>query len=570
MKTLLAILVCSAMATTVVDTASAQTISSGHEELEDDQLGLLYSSQVQFNAQSIPMITIGIMEQRPYVEISSDKGLVIKGKQDVGGQIVTKSIRTLPGEKWKFRTAEFIPGKVSYWCAVESLTFALKGKLQKKIELWKKRGFEVQVFEVGSVFGIQGHVIDNRTYILGIRTFDDKKQAGAFAQEIFTKYGSKTFVHAHLDTRPSGTIEVMDPAGKLIETMIELVSIDSLGDTIQVHDVEFAKGYRWHGFEDREYAGQILLTMHRDNGLVVINRVPVNRLLQGLVPSEIFPEAPMDALKAQAVVARGEVFAKIGTRHFLDPYLLCAETHCQVYSGLKAENPRTSRAVHSCTGELLFLGPHLVDSVYSACCGGHTEDNDTVWSSPPSDALRGRPDMPDDDSAKWQDVSGRMDEWLDSTPDAFCRMSSFSRPDLFRWQKDIPSRKMDSLVAKTKAIGHVVSIQVLGRGVSGRVKVVRLVGTEGDLVVQREWPIRQLFGLIKSGMFVVTPLMDEQQLVVGFHFKGGGWGHGVGLCQIGATGMAEQGYDYKQILSHYYGGAKVFRLYGDAVLTSGP
>lgn len=567
MKTILTLMLCSAI---WIDPALAQTISNDDQNLENDTLGLLYSSQVQFNAQSIPMVTIGLMEERPWVEISSDHGLVIAGKQVIGGQLVTKKIRTRPGKKWKFRLDEFIPGKVSYWCAVKSVGFSEKKKLNQAIELWKSRVPQVQVFEVGSVFGIQGHVIDNRTYILGIKSFKDEKKANAFAQEIFTKYGSKTFVHAHLDARPSGSIDVMDPSGSVVATLLELVSISSVGNTIKVHDVEFAKAYRWHGFEDRLYAGQILLTMHRRSGLVVINRVPVHQLLQGLVPAEIFPEAPMDALKAQSVVARGEVFAKIGTRHFLDPYLLCAATHCQVYSGVKAENPRTSRAVRSCTGELLFLGSNLVDSVYSACCGGHTEDNDTVWSHPPSMALRGRPDLPDDQSEQWQDVSGRMDQWLDSKPDAFCRISSFSRPELFRWEKDIPSKKMDKLVAEVKPIGHIVSIQVLGRGVSGRVKVVRIVGTQGDLVVQREWPIRQLFGLIKSGMFVVAPIMDKQQLVVGFHFKGGGWGHGVGLCQIGATGMAEQGYDYRQILSHYYGGAKVFSLYGQTKASSEP
>ncbi len=107
-----------------------------------------------------------------------------------------------------------------------------------------------------------------------------------------------------------------------------------------------------------------------------------------------------------------------------------------------------------------------------------------------------------------------------------------------------------------------VAVQVLARGVSGRVKGVRVVGTEGELVVQREWPVRQLFGMLRSGMFLVEPLLDAEQLVRGFHFTGGGWGHGVGMCQIGATGMAEQGYDYRQILAHYYGGARVYRLYG--------
>jgi SpoIID/LytB domain protein len=272
----------------------------------------------------------------------------------------------------------------------------------------------------------------------------------------------------------------------------------------------------------------------------------------------------MEAIKAQAVVARGEVFAKIGTRHFLDPYLLCASTHCQVYAGVGAEHPRTSRAVRSTKGELLFRDSCLVDSVYSASCGGHTEDNDAVWSDPPKKSLRGRPDMPPEAAKKFIPLKTHLSEWLRSSPPAWCSLSTHNKPGLFRWQRIIPSVEMDKLIAKQKPIGQVMAIQILDRGVSGRVKAIRVVGSEGDLVVQREWPIRQLLGMLKSGMFEVGIELDADQMPTNFHFIGGGWGHGAGMCQLGAIGMAEHNHDYHQILSHYYNGAKVFRLYGVA------
>jgi SpoIID/LytB domain protein len=527
----------------------------------NDELSLLYSSQVHFGAQGVPLVTIGLMEEQDFVEVSAPGGLVLTGRMLSGPNWKKKTIRIPKNTRARFVVDVARSAKVLYWCAVERVTFSEKELLKRVLKTWRDRSFHVQVFEVGSVFGVQGQVIDNRTYILGVRAFQTEKEAEEFGQAVFSQYGSPSFVHAHLKERPSGNIAFQ--GGNRKNTVLDLVSIRSVdGGPIRVHRVEFAKGYRWHGFSDREYMGTVLITIDRKKKLVVVNRVPVDRLLRGLVPAEIYPHAPMEALKAQAVVARGEIFAKIGTRHFLDPYLLCAHTHCQVYSGVSFENNRTNKAVRVTRGELLFLQTKLVDTVYCACCGGHTENNDVVWSHPRSQALRGKPDMDAAGRKQWMNVGERMDEWLEQVPPAYCMLSSFRRPNLFRWTKTISSAQMDAWIGKEKQIGHVVAIQVMGRGISGRVKAVRVVGTDGVLIVQREWPIRQLFGLLKSGAFTVEALLDEEQLVTGFQFRGAGWGHGVGLCQLGAIGMAETGHDYMEILSHYYNGATIFRTYG--------
>ncbi len=167
-------------------------------------------------------------------------------------------------------------------------------------------------------------------------------------------------------------------------------------------------------------------------------------------------------------------------------------------------------------------------------------------------------------------MAEHLGDWLRASPDAYCKRSSLNREGLFRWQRSYTSAEIDRLVAVKKPVGQVVSIQVLSRGVSGRVKVVRVVGTEGELLVQREWPIRKLLGTLRSGMFEVEVELDDDQMPVAFHFIGGGWGHGVGLCQIGAVGRAEHGFDYREILSHYYNGAQVFGLYGNLLKPPSP
>jgi SpoIID/LytB domain protein len=521
----------------------------------DDEVGLLYSSQMHFGPDGIPLVTIGLMETRESVKVSCRTGCELSYVVETDGEWERKTAETK--EPLTFKVAEADPGQVQYWVGVLSIPFGQKQALQTAADTWRERGEKVQVFEAGSVFGIRGHVIDNRVYVLAIRPQETEEQATAEAARVFTETGCKTFVHAHLALRPSGKIKVPG------DLALDLVTVKSKDDgPVTVHRVEFGRGYKWHGFEDRRFAGQVLVTLGRDQKLVAVNRVNAERLLEGLVPAEIPRTAPMEAIKAQAVVARGEVFAKIGTRHFLDPYLLCASTHCQVYAGVGAEHPRTSRAVRSTRGELLFRGSDLVDSVYSASCGGHTENNDAVWSDPPKKSLRGRPDMPAAEAKKWDPVSQKLSEWLRASPPAWCNLSTHNKPGLFRWQRTIPADEMDRLIAKQKPIGQVMAIQILDRGVSGRVKAIRVVGSKGDLVVQREWPIRQLLGMLKSGMFEVGIELDADQMPVNFHFIGGGWGHGVGMCQLGAIGMAEHGHDYRQILSHYYNGAKTFRLYG--------
>ena len=538
-------------------------IAEEGRETVADEAGLLYSSQVLFGTDGFPQVTIGLMDGQQSVRLSSPEGLVLTYMAADSGDTRQTTLDVVDGASRGFEIEDATGAKVTYRCGVASLRFNEKSLLDKRIAMWRTRGERVQVFETGSVFGIRGHVIDNRTYVLAIRSFANEDEARRAAAGIFDRFGTRTFVHAHLSRRPSGTIRVIDESGKRLALASDLVTVRPAGSgPISVRRVEYGKGYRWHGFEDRRYAGTILITFDRNGRLAVVNRVGVERLLDGLVPVEINPAAPMEALKAQAVVARGEVFAKIGARHFMDPYLLCAATHCQVYSGVDVEKDRPGRAVRSTRGELLFLGAKLVDSVYSASCGGHTENNDTVWSDPPSPALRGIGDMPLGEALNWPSPESDLHAWLTVSPPVWCRLSTLNREGLFRWSKVISSEEMDRLVAKVKPIGQVVSIQVLSRGVSGRVKVVRVVGTGGDLLVQREWPVRQLFGNLRSGMFEVEVQFDAEQMPIAFSFHGGGWGHGVGLCQIGAVGMAEHAHDYGQILGHYYGGARVFRLYG--------
>ena len=267
--------------------------------------------------------------------------------------------------------------------------------------------------------------------------------------------------------------------------------------------------------------------------------------------------------KAQAVTARGEVLAKIGARHLGDPYLLCAEQHCQVYKGVAAEQAGPDAAVEATRGEALFAEhggqSRLVDSVYSAVCGGFTEDNDAVWSGPADPSLRGRPDFdplapgmgPFRDGVGEALVSRFVH--LDPVP-SYCAASGFANADKVRWRRTFTQREVDEICASL-GVGTVQTLAVEGRGVSGRARALRIAGSRASARVYGELQIRRLFRNLNSGMFVV------ERSGSGWIFVGGGWGHGSGMCQTGAIGRAQRGATYRDILAWYYSGAAPVRIY---------
>jgi SpoIID/LytB domain protein len=415
---------------------------------------------------------------------------------------------------------------------------------------------------VGEAYGIAGHVVDTRRY--AILAAGDGTEVGARAQarDLEARLGIRPQIHREITSRPSGRIELRDSDGTLRATGEAAVEL-RCAQGIRVEQVEFGMGYSFHGFEDRTYPGRLFATLDPAGGLAVVAALPIERLVKGIVPSEIFPRAHIEALKAQAVTARGEVLAKVGARHLGDPYLLCAEQHCQVYKGVSAEGPGPDEAVDATRGEALFGersgASRLVDSVYSAVCGGYTEDNDVVWGGPPDPSLRGRPDF--DPRAPAMKVfqkgigAALVSRFVHLNPvPSYCAMSGLAKADKVRWQRRFTQTEIDELCGSL-GVGPVRHLIVEGRGVSGRARVLRVQGEKATFRVHGELSIRRLLQNLNSGMFVVERAGTD------WIFTGGGWGHGSGMCQTGAIGRAERGASYRQILGWYYSGAAPVRIY---------
>lgn len=538
-----------------------------------DRSRLLYSNQFQFGTGGDPVVTIGVMQGQERVSITSEGSLRVLPDGDGGSEL------TLPaGTQVELALEEGDGGQVEYWTVVEHLEAASESGTEAALRRWRDRGFSrARIFETGTVFGVTGRVLDTRDLLVGVQAFERSADAQRLGDELRTRFTLPMVgVQAAFARYPTGLIRLTWSRGGVTSDVVvrahDVAWISGDGrHPLLVRDVEHGVGYAWHGHQDRAFAGRLYVIVDRTGKLTLANALPLDRMLAGIVPSEIFGDAPDAALRAQAVTARGELISKIGHRHHLDPFLVCAEQHCQVYSGLSREGARTTAAVMATRGQVLFRRgtSTMVESVYSAACGGFTEDNDLVWPSAAAPELRGHIDLDVAEATPQMRrfAGGLRDEetlraWVGTEPPTFCARGRYARANQLRWTTTLSAADVDRLVAaKFPGVGRVLALEADGRGVSGRLRALVVRGERGTARVERELPIRRLFDNLKSAAFVVDVARGADGRPTSFTFRGAGWGHGVGMCQTGAMGMAERGSSHEEILRHYFAGSELGRVY---------
>ena len=526
--------------------------AEGADELSGaDKLRSIYSAEFRFTKEGMPVVPIAVAEGLSSVTISAAPGKLRLLPEGDGGPEVRAD------DSWQIRASGTSAAKLRFWAVVWRGPVARAEQAEAELDRWQGLGETARRFEQGTLFGIGGEVIDRRECLVGVGPFP----ATEVAEQALDRLGRKAplvhpGVYTELVDRPHGWLEATGAkSGIKVKNEGVLWFLAADESAVRVNDV--GGGASAPGGLLGTYAGRVYVTLDRRGTMAVVNALPENKLLAGLLPAEIFPSASPEALKAQAVAARGELLAKIGTRHIGDPYRLCAQTHCQVYTGVGHETPRTTAAVEATRGEVLFEGNDLADPVYSANCGGYGENNENVWPEmAPLASLRGHRDA----AVKAHDVyaggvnAGNVAAFIDDPPPAYCGTAHLGAGERFRWTVTRSAAELDRLLAKYR-LGVIQSIEILERGVSGRARAVRVSGSAGAEVIRGELRIRQTFGNLRSSLFVVD--MRGSSAV----FRGAGFGHGVGMCQTGAVGMAEAGQSYREILRHYYPGTTLRKLW---------
>jgi len=515
-----------------------------------DRIDLLYSNQFHFNQRGEPQVTVGLLHGRDRIRLSAAEGLVVLPSGDGGTRIEG-------GQSFEITVDRATPADQSYAVVLEELAGPQALKPGPPIEAWKRRGFDPHDEEVGTVFGVAGHVLDNRRVRITTGKFSSEIQAMQEAARLVRDHGALGKLHPIVHRRAKGSLVASDPQHGIRVRAEGVLWFASRGDSpVRVHAV--GDGHAPEGRE-REYWGSVYVAIDRFGKLSVVNLVSEMELLAGLVPAEIYASAPMAALQAQAVAARGQLVTKVGTRHLDDPYLLCADQHCQVYAGRGHEHPRTTKAVRETAGWVAMRPGkrQLVDTVYSANCGGHTEDNEEVWPGAPDPQLRGRADplIAAEYGHGIQEAS--LHAWLREVPRAYSRPAEGAPLDPYRWTATIDKAAISGAEGVPRSIGGIRTLQVLRRGRSGRATALRIGGATQSVEIHGELRIREVLGGLRSSMFVVEGEDRYGRFVV----RGGGHGHGVGMCQHGAMGMARAGQGYREILRHYYRDAELVELW---------
>ncbi|MCQ2348317.1 MAG: SpoIID/LytB domain-containing protein [Paludibacteraceae bacterium] len=309
-------------------------------------------------------------------------------------------------------------------------------------------------------------------------------------------------------------------------------------NTFVIHNVRIGVGFHWDRLEDQEFAGTLTILHNADGTETAVNSIDIEDYLCSVISSEMSADSPMELLKAHAVISRSWVLRAIGHTEHVD-YDVCADDHCQRYEGLRRMNMRAVQAVRETAGQVLTYAGEVCDCRYHKCCGGRTERYSTCWEDK---------DYPYLQSVACDACDTHDNHILSKVLTNYDQETH----DFHDWQVRYTNAQLhDILYQKTGVdFGTIEDLVPLRRGDSGRISALQVTGSRCTQVLSKELAIRRAL----SGSCLYSSLFDvtKDEATGDFLLDGHGWGHGVGLCQIGAAVMAERGTAYTAILQHYY------------------
>lgn len=316
--------------------------------------------------------------------------------------------------------------------------------------------------------------------------------------------------------------------------------------TFILKNVRIGIGFHWDRYEDQEFAGSLEIRSNADGTQTAINTIDLEDYLCSVISSEMSANSPMELLKAHAVISRSWAIRAMQKPNH-EGYDVCADDHCQRYEGLRRTNKRAVQAVQATRGQVLMYDNEICDCRYYKCCGGRTEIWRTCWEDI---------DVPYIQSVKCDYCDLKRKSLVHRTSVLRTSLNDYDQEtkDFHDWKVTYTSEELGQIIREKSGIdfGDITDLIPLKRGASGRIYELEIVGTKHTEVIGKELKIRLWLSrtCLYSSWFDVEK--STQQSVVSFQLSGHGWGHGAGLCQIGAAQMAEEGMKYEEILSYYY------------------
>lgn len=376
-------------------------------------------------------------------------------------------------------------------------------------------------------------------------------------------------------------------------------------DQFVIKDVVIGIDFHWEQKEDQKFQGALKLKKVGDK-IQVINVLPLENYLYSVISSEMSANSSLSLLKAHAIISRSWLLAQINKQDELkstnteyrlieeseneyirwydredhEDFHVCADDHCQRYQGItRAHNPNVIRAVRETMGEVLMYSDKICDARFSKCCGGVSEIFENCWepiNHPYLTKVVDNPEPPKGFELKLE-IEENANAFIKNSPEAFCNTTDekvlsqvlndydLAAKDFYRWEVKYTQDEIKALIQKKSGFdfGDIIDLTPIQRGTSGRLIKLKITGTKKTLIIGKELEIRRWLSKshLYSSAFIVVKQKLQNNIPGEFVLKGAGWGHGVGLCQIGAAVMGEKGYKYQDILMHYFKGANIEKAY---------
>lgn len=421
---------------------------------------------------------------------------------------------------------------------------------------------------------------------------------------LFNPYKLKDITLNEGDYKASLSEGKIDFNGKLHnEVLIKANDIHT--DSFELKDAVIGINFHWERKEDQQFQGDLKLIVENDK-ITAINIVSLEDYLLSVISSEMSATSSEELLKAHAVISRSWLLAQIEKNKSLETtdkkyqtsfedgneivrwwdredhinFDVCADDHCQRYQGITRQStPLVTDVIDETFGQVMMYDGTICDTRFYKCCGGFMETFENVWEPTSHPYLVGKADSKNV-SFETPDLTSEDEaiEWIKTSPAAFCNTTDArilkqvlndydqETSDFYRWTVEYSQEELSALIKKRSGIdyGDILEIVPIERGTSGRIIRLKIIGTKRIMTIGKELEIRRTFSeshLYSSAFVVEASDENEDGIPQKFTFFGAGWGHGVGLCQIGAAVMADKGYKYEQILAHYYPGAGIEKRY---------
>ena len=419
------------------------------------------------------------------------------------------------------------------------------------------------------------------------------------------------------DYRVNGAVSNGDQMARCVDGMVEwngehygellFEPVDGEKASFTLKAVTIGVSFHWKRQEDQTFKGALHLIVE-DGKLSPVNVLSVEDYLLSVISSEMSANASLELLKAHAVISRSWLLAQIHTEETVkasdrnpdapgemmdtpeeqvkwwdrDDHVnfdVCADDHCQRYQGItRATTEKVEQAVRATWGQVLMHGGALCDARFSKSCGGVMEEFENCWEPQHHDYLEARRDGEDEENFPDLTREDNAAEWILSSPSAFCNttdpeilsqvLNDYDQEtkDFYRWKVEYSQQELAALIKERTGIdyGRIRDLQPVARGTSGRLYRLRIVGEKRERIIGKELTIRYALSpscLYSSAFVVEKHDTGDDGYPAKFVLRGAGWGHGVGLCQIGAAVMGARGYNYRQILLHYFVGASIEKRY---------